>query len=239
MATQLLSAAIGFNERTEPQETSRVPSDASLYLDFEVAPGPPEQAAAVLAAVLDWAPLATILFRSPPEGALDPAVARPLIRGAQEKGIAALIIGPVKLATKLGADGIHLPWSRTVVQQFKEARNLAPRDTIIGADAGRTRHDAMELGEAGADYIAFGIPPDVEDLARAAARQLELVSWWSELFEVPCVAFNVPDAHTAQELAQAGADFVTLALRSTDPIPEALSRVRAFSEAIKIHETAK
>lgn len=216
-----------------------MPSDASLYLDFEVAPGPPERAAALLAAVLDSGPPPTILFRLPPGGALDPAVARPLIKVAQEKGVAALIIGPVRLANELGADGIHMPWSRTVVQQFKEARSLAPRDTIIGADAGRTRHDAMELGEAGADYIAFGIPPDVDDVPRAAARRLELVSWWSELFELPCVAFNVPDARSAQELAQAGADFVTLTLRSTDQIPEALARTRAFLAAIKIHETAR
>ena len=30
---------------------------------------------------------------------------------------------------------------------------------IIGVDAGISRHDAMTVAEAGADYVAFGAPP--------------------------------------------------------------------------------
>ncbi len=117
-------------------------------------------------------------------------------------------------------------------------RKAAP-GIIVGADAGRTRHDAMEIGEAGADYVAFGIPPHVEDRARAAERQIDLVSWWSELFEIPCVAFDVADAAQAERLVGVGCDFISVTIK-TDELPgEAVARVGAFAEALKVREAAR
>ena len=81
---------------------------------------------------------------------------------------------------------------------------------IVGVDVGRTRHDAMNLAEEGADYIGFGIPPHVDDREAAAARRRELIAWWGEIFQVPCVAFDVESADEAQVLAAAGADFVAM-----------------------------
>ena len=75
---------------------------------------------------------------------------------------------------------------------------------MIGADAGRSRDDAMALGEAGADYIAFGIPAHVEDRTTAEERQCDLINWWSEIFEIPCVAFDVATAGQASALASNG-----------------------------------
>jgi len=61
---------------------------------------------------------------------------------------------------------------------------------------------AMTLAEMGADYIAFGgAPLDSEQRA-------ELVAWWSEIFQIPCVALDVEDAEEAARLAKLGADFV-------------------------------
>ena len=97
----------------------------------------------------------------------------------------------------------------------------------------------MELGEAGADYVAFGIPPHVEDRERAGERQIDLISWWSELFEVPCVAFDVTDAEQARHVADAGADFVAVTLTQNDPVRDAVARVRAFSDALKVHERSE
>jgi thiamine-phosphate pyrophosphorylase len=94
--------------------------------------------------------------------------------------------------------------------RYGEARDILGGRFIVGADAGRSRHDAMTLGEAGADYVGFGIPAHVEDRESARSRRLELVGWWSEIFEVPCVAFDVETAEEAARLAAAGADFVAL-----------------------------
>ena len=85
---------------------------------------------------------------------------------------------------------------------------------MIGVDAGRSRDDAMLLGESGADYIAFGIPAHVEDRATAENRQSDLIAWWSEIFEIPCVAGDVASPEGARTLAGDGADFVTLTLNA-------------------------
>jgi thiamine-phosphate pyrophosphorylase len=162
---------------------------------------------------------------------------RDLITLAQQRGIAAPLLGDAARACDLGADGVHIPWSDEVVKEFKTARGNA--SLIVGADAGRTRHDAMEIGEGGADYVAFGIPAHVGDRARAMGRQLDLVSWWSELFEVPCVALDVSDADYAHRLAVAGADFIGVTAKGDENPSDAAQRIRIFSEALSVHEGVK
>jgi thiamine-phosphate pyrophosphorylase len=159
---------------------------------------------------------ASIVLVPEPGHALDPAVAQPLIALAQAKGAAALIQSdaqsPPGLAQALGADGVHLSWRKDVVSAYSEARGLLGRDFIVGAEAGRSRHDAMTLGELGADYVSFGIPPHVADRETARARRLDLVGWWAEIFEVPVIAFDVGCAAEAAELAALGADFAAIRL---------------------------
>ena len=82
----------------------------------------------------------------------------------------------------------------------------------------------MALGELGADYVAFG-----SDAALGAAEceeRAELIAWWSETFEVPCVAWNVETPVEAERLARLGADFVALA----PSILEAAEPVRRIAE---------
>jgi thiamine-phosphate pyrophosphorylase len=216
-----------------------VPADTRLYLDFEVATGAPETAREVLTAILDAAPVASVLIRSGPDTVLDDATARALIAVAQKKSVPALLYSDLAQLPQLGADGIHLPWAQDIVSLFKESRRVAPPGSIIGADAGRSRHDAMELGEAGADYIAFAIPPDVEDRAVAVERRIDLIAWWSEVFELPSVAFDVADAQEARRLAEAGADFVSVTVPQHCTVDDAVSRVRDFAGALMLHERAE
>ena len=180
---------------------------SQLYV-CAVAGADPQQ----VAAHLDAAGAATLLIAAREGGALTAAEARPLVELAQKKDIAALIEGDAQLARTLRADGVHLPWSKDIAARYVEAREILGTRYIVGVDVGRSRHDAMSLAEDGADYIAFGIPPHVEDRASAADRRLELIFWWSEIFEVPCVAFDVDTAEDATALAAAGADFVAMRL---------------------------
>src|SRR4051794_30101717 len=191
-----------------------------------VVPDSPERAQAVLSKVLGLCPVASVLLRSAPDCTVDDQRLRSLISLAQSTGAAALLTETPKQSLILGADGIHLPWSSDIVERYKLARKTAARDAMIGADAGRARHDAMELGEAGADYVAFGIPAHVQDRARAAERRLDLVAWWSELFEVPCVAFDVATVEEAARLAKAGADFIALTIESSQAPGVAAGRAR-------------
>lgn len=210
----------------------------SLYLDFHFDGGSRAEAQTVLVAAIDAAPIASALLRPAPGIVLEPDTARALISAAQKKGVAMLLGTDAAEAAKLGADGVHVPWSGDIVRAFKTLRQAAP-SAIVGADAGRSRHEAMELGEAGADYIAFGIPPHVEDREKAGRRQLDLIQWWSELFEVPCVALDVPGPDAAQSLAAAGADFVAIRMASTETAEAAAARVREFAAAVRLPEPAK
>ncbi len=213
-------------------------TSTSLYLDFQLDGSSGAPALNVLAAAIEAAPIASVLLRPAPGMKLDTEIARTLLALPQKKGIATLVLSGAGDVRVLGADGVHVPWSADIVREFKTLRQASP-DAIVGADAGRSRHEAMEIGEAGADYVAFGIPPHVEDREKAAQRQRDLIAWWSELFEVPCVAFDVPDSEAAHRLATAGADFVCVRVSSAEPEKDAVARVREFSQAVRIPEPAK
>jgi thiamine-phosphate pyrophosphorylase len=211
--------------------------DTSLYLDFLVAPEAVDRAQHLLQAVLSTVPIASVLIRG--TGGESQPIPTTLISVAQKSGVAALVAPPLDSLRDISSDGVHVQWSEDVVTRFKEARRLAPEGAIVGADAGRSRHDAMEIGEAGADYVAFGIPAHVTDRDKAAERRLDLIGWWSELFEIPCVAFDVADPAEATSLAAAGADFVAITLAShTDP-EDAKQRLRSFADAVGLSERAQ
>lgn len=189
-----------------------------------------------LAQLLDAAAAATLLITSDGSTPLSAATARPLVEMVQGKGIAALIEADAQLARTLRADGVHLPWGKDIAARYAEAREILGARYIVGVDVGRSRHDAMSFAEAGADYIAFGIPSHVEDRDAAGARRRELVAWWSEIFEVPCVAFDVDTTSEAEVLAGVGADFV--ALRADGDLTPAVAEglVRAINEAARGRE---
>jgi hypothetical protein len=103
------------------------------------------------------------------------------------------------IARRLGCDGVHLPGDERL---FAPARASLPADAIIGAQCAGSRHQAMVFGELGADYVAF---------AGASDQVLDLVAWWQELFEVPCVAWHVADVELLDGLLRLPADFIGLA----------------------------
>jgi thiamine-phosphate pyrophosphorylase len=189
-----------------------------------------------LALVLDAADVATLLITAGKSVPLTAASARALLALAQDRGIAALIDGDAQLARTLRADGVHVPWSKDVGASYAEAREVLGTRYIVGVDIGRSRHDAMTLAEAGADYIGFGIPPHVEDRDASAARRLELVAWWSEIFEIPCIAFDVDSADAATALAGAGADFVAMHYAPDLTPADAKTLSHALAEAAQQRE---
>jgi thiamine-phosphate pyrophosphorylase len=162
-------------------------------------------------------PVATVLIE--PDAATPPSPGQlaDAVAAIQKLGIATLVAGDASLARVVKADGVHLTPSKAVQAAFGEARETLGNRFIVGADVGRSRDDAMTLGEAGADYIGFGIPAHVEDRATARDRRVALVEWWAEIFEVPCVAFDIDTPADADDLARAGADFLAVRLPAEIP----------------------
>jgi thiamine-phosphate pyrophosphorylase len=83
------------------------------------------------------------------------AATRALLTDAQRAGAAALVADDADLADKAGADGVHLTWSEDLLDRYRLARTRLGAGRIVGVDAALSRHDAMTLAEAGADYVAF------------------------------------------------------------------------------------
>ena len=115
-----------------------------------------------------------------------------------------------------GFDGLHL---QAGAGEVKIARKVLAAGGMLGAGAARTRHAAMQLGEAMPDYVLLGRIATADPTDGDIAADADLVSWWAELFELPAVAVAGELADVA-DLAGAGADFVAvnrLVWSSDDP----------------------
>lgn len=196
-------------------------ADIEIYLEIQADEGAQARLAAALAACR----AAAVMIG----GKLAPAQAKTLVEMAQKAGAAAIIADDARLARTLRADGVHLTWSIELEDRYEEARDLLGTHVSVGVEAGNTRHDAMSLGEAGADYVAFGS-------AIGAEQRREMIAWWSEIFEVPCVALGVENAAEAGRLAAAGADFIGIPLPAGLSADRTADTVRSYLKAIRAAE---
>jgi thiamine-phosphate pyrophosphorylase len=122
----------------------------------------------------------------------------------QSRDIALVVDGHPEIVARAGADGSHL----TGITAFAAALAALKPDRIAGAGGLRSRHDAMLAAETGADYVMFGEPG--RDGRRPAFEETqERLTWWAELFEIPCVAYAASKDEFAP-LAHTGADFLAL-----------------------------
>lgn len=123
----------------------------------------------------------------------------------QSNNVALVVEASAVIATRGGADGVHLTQGPEAIA---EARSSLRDERIIGAGGLRARHDAMDVGEAGVDYVMFGEPRPDGSMPPLPAV-IERTSWWAEIFETPCVAY-VPDVDAIVPLVETGAEFVAL-----------------------------
>ena len=134
-------------------------------------------------------------------------LAEPLQAICAKRDVAFIVNDDIALARRLCADGVHLGQQDGTVADAREA--LGPK-AQIGVTCHASRHLAMEAGEAGADYVAFGAfhPSTTKDSGHRA--EPDLLRWWRRLMEVPCVAIGGITPGNARPLAEAGADFVAV-----------------------------
>ena len=155
-------------------------------------------------------------------------LAEPLQRICGEAGVAFIVNDSIALAKRLGADGVHLGQSDGDV---REARAVLGPAAQIGVTCHDSRHLAMEAGEAGADYVAFGAFYPTTTKPSDYRPHPSILSWWSTVFELPCVAIGGITPSNAAPLVTAGADFLAVcqAVWSAD---DPGSAVAAFGEVL-------
>jgi thiamine-phosphate pyrophosphorylase len=136
-------------------------------------------------------------------------LAAPLQALCAAHDVAFIVNDSVSLAKRLKADGVHLGQDDG---SPKDARAELGREAQIGVTCHASRHMAMEAGEAGADYVAFGafFPSSTKDKGDAERPDPELLQWWSQLFEIPCVAIGGITPDNCAPLIEAGADFLAV-----------------------------
>lgn len=155
-------------------------------------------------------------------------LAAPVQEICAAREVAFVVNDSVPLAKRLKADGVHLGQGDGDV---REAREELGRDVQIGVTCHASRHLAMEAGDAGADYVAFGAFFPSETKASDHRADLELLEWWSGLFEIPCVAIGGITPANCTTLVQAGADFLAVshAVWGGDEV----AAMKAFAEAMR------
>lgn len=160
--------------------------------------------------------------------------AETLLPVCREKGVAFIMNDRPDLAVKCGADGVHLGQDDGSV---KKARALLGEDRVIGVSCHDSRHLAMEAGEQGADYVAFGAfyptkSKSAEALARYGVPKPDILEWWQAYMVLPCVAIGGINPQNCQALVQAGADFIAVITAVWEHPEGPAEAVKAFNDAI-------
>lgn len=190
----------------------------------------PATFADALAAALDAGDVACLQLRL--KGAAEEEIARAVERLmpiAHARDVAFLLNDDAALAARLGCDGAHLGQGDG---NHAEARRIL-QGRILGITCHASRHLAMEAGEIGADYVAFGAFFPTATKEAPTCADPDILRWWSELMEIPCVAIGGITAANCAPLVQAGADFLAVvgAVWSHPDGPAA--GVRAMNAAIR------
>lgn len=154
---------------------------------------------------------------------------RPVV---QSRDVAFLLNDRPDLAVAHGCDGAHVGQSDTPATVARKILG----DLTMGVTCHDSRDLAMAAGEDGADYVAFGafFPTTTKDAKFHA--EPELLQWWSELMELPCVAIGGITPANCPPLVRAGANFLAVvgAVWNHPAVPAA--GVQAMNAAIAATE---
>jgi thiamine-phosphate pyrophosphorylase len=148
---------------------------------------------------------------------------------AQARAVAFLLNDRADLVASTGCDGVHVGQDD---MPAAEARKLIGPELTLGVTCKDSRDLAMQAGEDGADYVAFGafFPSTTKEVTVQADP--EILSWWSELMELPCCAIGGITAENCPPLVSAGANFLAVVGAVWNHPDGEAAGVKALNEAI-------
>jgi thiamine-phosphate pyrophosphorylase len=205
------------------RDRRRPPCQLYLVSPLDVGGDFPEK----LKAALGAGPVAAFQFRVKDIDQHEAArLAEPLQAICAGHDVAFIVNDSPALAKRIGADGVHLGQGDG---DPREARFLLGPAAQIGVSVHDSRHLAMEAGEAGADYVAFGafFPTTTKEVRHRPDPSI--LSWWSTLFEIPGVAIGGITPENGRVLIEAGADFLAVCGAVWNHADGEAARVRAFA----------
>ena len=161
-----------------------------------------------LAAALDAGDVACVQLRL--KDADDDAIRRAaelLLPVTAQRDVALVMNDRPDLAASTGCDGVHVGQQDA---DYARARAVVGPTATVGVTCHASPHLAMEAGEQGADYVAFGafFPTQTKEAKSHATP--DILRWWSTIMTVPCVAIGGITAGNCGALVEAGADFVAV-----------------------------
>jgi thiamine-phosphate pyrophosphorylase len=186
--------------------------------------------AETLKAALDGGPVAAFQLRL--KDVDDATVLRAcaaLVPVCNAADVAFILNDRADLAHQAGADGVHLGQSDGSVA---EARALLGKDAQIGRTCHDSRHLAMEAGEQGVDYVAFGAFYDTTTKPSHYRPDPSILAWWTTISQLPCVAIGGIFPENAAPLVAAGADFIAVVRAVWDHAGGAGAGVAAFGDVL-------
>lgn len=186
-----------------------------------------------LAAAPEDLPVACLQIRlkdmngTPAEDSVIIQAASVIIPICHQYGVNVLMNDRPDLAAKCGADGAHIGQDD---MDYYSSRELLGGDAIIGITCHNSRELAFKAAQAGADYVAFGAFFDTSTKAPKFRAELEILEWWHQAVEVPCVAIGGITVDNASLVIESGADFIAVSSGVWKHPKGAAEAVRAFSK---------
>lgn len=184
----------------------------------------------VLAGALDAGDVACLQLRLKDAADDDIRRAADILRPvAQDRNVAFIMNDRPDLAAETGCDGVHIGQEDAA---YKEARRIVGAGATVGVTCHDSRHLAMQAAEQGADYVAFGAFFATGTKQPKTRAEPDILTWWSDIMEAPCVAIGGITVDNAPVLIEAGADFLAVVAGVWDYAQGPAAAVRAFNEAI-------
>ena len=179
----------------------------------------------------DGGPVAAFQFRVKDVDQHEAArLAEPLQRLCADRDVAFIVNDDMALAKRIGADGVHLGQGDG---DPREARAVLGPTAQIGVTCHDSRHLAMEAGDAGADYVAFGAFFPTTTKETRHRPDPSILSWWAALFELPSVAIGGITPANGRVLVDAGADFLAVCGAVWNHADGPAAAVKAFQDVLR------
>jgi thiamine-phosphate pyrophosphorylase len=126
---------------------------------------------------------------------------------AQTRDVAFLLNDRADLVVPSGCDGVHVGQEDMPARQ---ARALMGPDLTLGVTCKGSRDLAMQAGEDGADYVAFGafFPSTTKEVKNLLDP--DILAWWSDMMVLPSCAIGGITPENCGDLVRAGTDFLAV-----------------------------